>query len=193
MLGRRAHGPLWQLAFLSRAIVDSEDLIHYCCRLGDYPEETAAKEKRGAIREAALQIRRMHDIGIHHGDLHLKNLLLRRKAAGTPEVYVIDFDRASIGPPLDVDQRLGNLKRLARSVRKTRVADAVLSDRDRLRFLHVYLRGVPDSRRLLREWARKLATAGKGHGIWWYFVGARRDMRGDRIGRRSSLRLGPRR
>ena len=79
---QRMYGPLWRLAFLSAEVTESEDLIHYCCRLSEYPPETAALEKRGVIREAAEQIRKMHDLGIHHADLHLKNLLLRRRADG---------------------------------------------------------------------------------------------------------------
>ncbi len=55
VLGQRMHGPLWRLAFLSAEVTESEDLIHYGCRLSEYPPETAALEKRGVIREAALQ------------------------------------------------------------------------------------------------------------------------------------------
>lgn len=181
ILGERAKGPFWKLAYLSVEIDNSEDLVHYCCRLSDYPPETAALEKRGVLREAALQIRRMHDAGILHGDLHLKNLLLQRREVGTPEVFIIDFDKAGLGSSLNLQQRLGNLKRLARSVRKLRVADAALTAWDRLRFLREYLRGRSDARRLLRLWAKKLAASGRTHEIWWVATGARRTLRGDRI------------
>ena len=183
VLGQQVSGVFWRLAYLSREVDDSEDLVHYCCRLAEYPAETAAIEKRGVIREAARQIRMMHDQGITHGDLHLKNLLLRRQAAGTPEVYVIDFDRARLGPPLALEQRLKNLKRLARSVRKVRVADALLTIWDRLRFLRAYLQGHPHARALFRQWAKRLASSGASHEIWWAATRASRGMRGDRIPR----------
>lgn len=179
MLCRHVRGPFWRLAFLSRELPDSEDLIHYCCRLTDYPPETAALEKRGVIRDAARQVRKMHDLGIYHGDLHLKNLLLQRRPDATPRVYVIDFDRAEMGVPLTLERRLKNLKRLARSVRKVRVADALLTVWDRLRFLRVYLEGLPGERELLRDWARRLAGSGAGHEIWWLATRAKRDLRGD--------------
>ncbi len=179
VLCRQMHGPLWRMAFLSRELPDSEDMIHYCCRLTDYPPETAAREKRGAIGEAARQIRRMHDIGIRHADLHLKNLLLQRKEAGTPEVYVIDFDRATQSALLSNAERLSNLSRLARSVRKILVARALLTAWDRIRFLREYLRGMDPDGALLRAWARRLAASGASHEAWWLLTGAQRSLRGD--------------
>lgn len=188
ILAQPAAGPFWRMAFLSAEISNSEDLIHYCVRLGEYPAETAAIEKRGVIREAATQIRLMHNLGIFHADLHLKNLLLRRRVSEPPEVFVIDFDRATIQPALDADRRLANLKRLARSVRKVRVADAILTTWDRLRFLRDYLQGHPDQRRLMRLWARKIASSGKAHQVWWTMSPAQRSLRGDRVGRVASLK-----
>ena len=182
---RKTVGPFRRLAFLSSAVSDTEDLVHYCCRLSDYPAETEALEKRGVIREAARQIRAMHDLGIRHADLHLKNLLLRRLDAGTPEVYVIDFDNADLGPPLSPSERLRNLGRLARSVRKVRVADSLLTPWDRIRFLREYFHGAQDSKAELRRWAGKLAGSGKAHEVWWAATGARRNLRGDRVPRLS--------
>jgi len=183
VLGQRMHGPLWRLAFLSVEVTESEDLIHYGCRLSEYPPETAALEKRGVIREAAVQIRKMHDLGIDHADLHLKNLLLRRRADDTPEVFLLDFDRALSGPPLDSERRLKNLKRLARSVRKVRIADTVLTAWDRLRFVRDYVHGQPDADTLMRRWARRLASSGRAHEAWWTATGAKRNLRGDGLGR----------
>ena len=190
VLCRKVRGPLWRIAFLSREVADSEDMIHYCCRLTDYPAETAALEKRGVIREAARQIRRMHDIGILHGDLHLKNLLLQRQASETPKVYVIDFDRAKLGSEATLDQRFRNLDRLARSVRKIHVADALLSAWDRLRFLRAYLEGMPSKRELLRRWAKRLAVSGRSHEAWWTLTRAQRNLRGDHVSAVRGLRSG---
>jgi len=187
VLAGRTAGPFWRLAYISLEVANSEDLVHYCCCLADYPAESAAIEKRGAIREVARQIRKMHDIGIYHADLHLKNLLLRRRDAGTPEVYVIDFDNAQLGPPLNSEQRLRNLKRLARSVRKVLVANSVLTAWDRLRFLRAYLKGIPDERALMRKWARRLASSGRSHEIWWTLSGAQRALRGDHVGQLAKM------
>ncbi len=134
----------------------------------------------------------MHDLGIRHADLHLKNMLLRRLQSATPELFVIDFDKATLGPPLDLAQRFGNLRRLARSVRKVRVADSVLSAWDRLRFLRAYLKGHPQAKTLMRQWAPRLARSGSAHEVWWTASGARRTLRGDQVKLAASLRA-PRR
>ncbi len=193
ILAEPLRGPFWRLAYLSAEIADSEDMVHYCCRLGEYPPETAAIEKRGVLREAARQIRALHDLGIYHGDLHLKNLLLRRCSAGPPEVFVIDFDRAEKGEPLSIARRAANLKRLARSVRKLRVADELLTPWDRVRFLREYLRDFPDRRRLLRLWAKSLAAGGASREIWWTMTATRRTLRGDKIERMRKLGVAARR
>lgn len=193
IIAQPAKGPLWRLAYLSAEIGDSEDMVHYCCRLGEYPAETAAGEKRGVLLEAARQIRKMHDLGIFHADLHLKNLLLRRRASGPPEVFIIDFDRAEKGESLSADQRAANLKRLARSVRKVRVADEVLTAWDRVRFLRDYLEGLPDRRALLRLWSRKLAVAGVSHEVWWTMTSTQRTLRGDKVGKMRKLSAASRR
>ena len=100
---------------------------------------------------------------------------------------MIDFDNARLGSPLDSAQRLRNLKRLARSVRKVFVANAVLTAWDRLRFLRAYLKGMPDERALMRKWARRLASSGRSHEIWWTLSGAQRALRGDHVGRLAKM------
>lgn len=193
IIAQPVKGPLWRLIYLSAEVGDSEDMVHYCCRLGEYPAETAAGEKRGVLLEAARQIRKMHDLGIHHADLHLKNLLLRRRPIGPPEVFIIDFDRAEKGEPLAPQARAANLKRLARSVRKLRVADEVLTAWDRVRFLRDYLDGLPDRRALLRLWAKKLAAGGVSHEVWWTMTSAQRTLRGDKVGKMRKLSASARR
>jgi tRNA A-37 threonylcarbamoyl transferase component Bud32 len=175
-------GPFCRMALMSEQIDDSEDLVHYCCRLNDYPVPTAAREKRGVIREAARQVRRMHDLGIFHADLHLKNLLLRRRRLDTPEVCIIDFDKAVQVQALTPAQRFKNLNRMARSVRKVHVAREVITAWDKVRFLREYLRPDADAAARLRAWAPRLARAGRRREAWWTATGARRNVLGDRMG-----------
>ena len=98
-------------------------------------------------------------------------------------MYLLDFDRALSGPPLDSERRLNNLKRLARSVRKVRIADTVLTAWDRLRFVRDYVQGHPDAHALMRRWAKRLASSGRAHEAWWTATGAKRNLRGDGLGR----------
>ena len=65
---------------------------------------------------AIFLVRRMHDAGLHHRDLNLGNLLLRRSASGEWEAFVVDLDRAALRPgSLPFGARLRALRRLERS------------------------------------------------------------------------------
>ena len=181
--------PTCRAIFVSAEVPSSEDMVHFCRRVAQEPPEIAAREKRQALREAARQIRRLHDAGIEHADLHLKNLLVRCDKDDELRVVLIDLDGSRVRPPGWGDYRLRNLMRLARSVRKVRAADAVLTIRDRLRFLKEYLRGEPNAAGTLRAWSPRLAASGEWHEAWWRVTKAPRDLRGDRIQRDPKARV----
>ena len=178
----RRFWPTCRAIYLSAETASSEDMVHFCVRMSQEPPETAAREKIRVLAQAARQIRAMHDAGIEHADLHLKNLLLHHGAEGEPRVSIIDFDKSRERDASRMDYRLGNLMRLARSVRKVRVAQAALGPRARLRFLYEYLRGLPNQKDLLRLWAPKLARSGEMREGWWAATGADRDPKGDILG-----------
>ena len=62
----------------------------------------------------------MHDAGIYHADLHLKNILLKQDASGAFSAYIIDLDKSFVVDKLTVEQRMKNLLRLNRSIDKIR-------------------------------------------------------------------------
>jgi 3-deoxy-D-manno-octulosonic acid kinase len=103
-----------------------------------------------AIDAVARAVRRFHDAGGRHADLHLGNLLLRERD-GACEALLIDLDRAQAGAPPDAPRRMAELMRLYRSLVKRGVADAV-GARGCARFLAVYCDGDRALRRAL--WAR---------------------------------------
>lgn len=70
-----------------------------------------------ALDSAGAAVRRFHDAGGSHPDLHLKNLLVR-EAADRCEIVVIDLDRARIVPRLAARERMAQLMRLYRSLLK---------------------------------------------------------------------------
>jgi 3-deoxy-D-manno-octulosonic acid kinase len=75
-------------------------------------------EKRSAcLLEAGKAIRGMHDKGVWHADLQLKNLMV----AGE-DVWIIDLDGARKSPSLRDSARARNLLRLRRSFEKHGVA-----------------------------------------------------------------------
>jgi 3-deoxy-D-manno-octulosonic acid kinase len=114
------------------------------------------------VRAAAAcgaALRRFHDAGGRHADLHAKNLLLRETRTGA-EAIVIDLDRGGIGSAPAPARRARELGRLWRSLVKRGVAEQV-GERGTAAFLSAYCageRGLRDAlaRRLPRE-RRRLA------------------------------------
>lgn len=114
---RRA-GPLWSAVVGTRHEEEARDALAWLSGASD--REAIL---RGA-RAAGRAIRRFHDAGGTHADLHVKNLLVR-EGAGRTEVQVIDLDRARAGAAPDADRRLRELMRLYRSLVKRGLAARV--------------------------------------------------------------------
>ena len=91
-------------------IEGSEDLARRVLRGGATPADLVA---------AIDAVRAMHDRGVSHPDVNLGNVLLRSRPDGSPEVWIIDFDRATFAPgPLPFGARQAALRRLERSCAK---------------------------------------------------------------------------
>ncbi len=74
------------------------------------------RARNRAVRALASTVRRMHDGGLCHADLNLKNLLMTAEGAA----YVVDLDRSSFqDAPLAPSGRAANLLRLWRSFLKS--------------------------------------------------------------------------
>jgi Ser/Thr protein kinase RdoA (MazF antagonist) len=111
----------------------SEDAQRFLAR-GPGRAEIAA-----AARAAGDAVRRFHDAGGRHADLHLGNLLLRRRA-GALDALVVDLDRARAGPPPGTARRMREISRLWRSAVKRGFAGAV-GARGCAAFLAAYTHG----------------------------------------------------
>lgn len=68
---------------------------------------------------AGRALRGFHDAGGRHADLHIANLLARERDA--MEIFVIDLDRAQLGPPPSTARRAREIARLGRSLYKHRL------------------------------------------------------------------------
>lgn len=82
---------------------------------------TAAPAVRAeALQEVGRQIGLMHEAGVAHPDLNLRNLLVVESPDRTkPMVYLIDFDRARLSKgPTPRARRARDIQRLGRSARK---------------------------------------------------------------------------
>ncbi|MEW6359770.1 MAG: lipopolysaccharide kinase InaA family protein [Planctomycetota bacterium] len=159
----RVAGPLMRAEIITDEIPDSCDLIRYC-------ESAQARAgfpgKRALIPAIAQAVRRMHDAGIAHADLHLKNVLIDKQG----RAYVIDLDKAAILRPVQTRTRMGNLLRLDRSIRKWKASRDLVTTADRLRFLTAYAGDDPALRAACRKIFRQERTYAL-HRFFWKLMG----------------------
>lgn len=163
----------WRGFLLLREVegaIDLEALLHGV----PAPGETGAGDLRRVLPTAGRAVRRLHDAGVPHPDLHPKNLLL----APGGDVLVLDLDKARpASGVLDDRMRLANLVRLGRSIEKHRLKGLRTSPREALRFLDGYA-GSSEAARLWLERIREHLLPGLGLRIlWWRLIGEARPWR----------------
>ena len=93
---------------------------------------SGALERREILVLLASLLRRMHDRGIYHRDLHPGNFLVGRTGAGTRCIYLLDLHRASLRRSLSL---YGRVKSLAQF---NMIASLALSNSERLLFFRSY-------------------------------------------------------
>jgi len=149
-------GLFWQYMFVVREVVDASNLLKAA-------REASPATKRKLARELGAAVRTMHDAGVYHGDLQLKNILVSGVQNGS-HIHFIDFDRARFEPSRDESLDEANLSRLNRSAEKFLGP----SRTDKLRFLFAYAHGDRDvAHRLARRVGRTLWL----HQLWWWITG----------------------
>lgn len=173
---RRSAGG-WQGALLVCEVAQAVDLEAWLYGTPTPPAPPHLKAPLPAVvlERAGRAVRRLHDAGVSHADLHPKNLLL------TPggRVLVLDLDKArAYEEPLREEERLGNLARLGRSIEKHRMRGMRAGRREALRFLT----GYAGDRAAAGAWLARLAPRIR-RGLWWRRVawrllGQARPMRG---------------
>jgi hypothetical protein len=142
-------GPLWSALIGTLEIEQGEDLLSWL-RGASEPISRVA-----LARQVGRSIRRLHDSGIEHRDLQLRNIVVRwsdRRRIRAPQVVVIDLDGAKHhglrGVP--TARRAHNLGRLARSVVKLGLWDRGVGSRERAAFVSGYCERDRALRRELR-------------------------------------------
>ena len=104
------YGLFYRADLLTRTIANSESLS---ARLRREPLEPSIWRAIGQV------LRRFHAARVFHADLNAHNILLQ----GTQGIYLIDFDKGKIMPPVAVANtwQQANLQRLQRSLHKLRL------------------------------------------------------------------------
>ncbi len=153
----RIAGPFIRAHFVSALIPEAQDLLRF---LESAPSDAEPVPGRRRLAAAiADAIARMHDAGIVHADLNLKNVLVRHTSE-EPEAFIIDFDKARWMAAVPLSKRMANLVRLDRSIVKWAASRRTVDLTDRLRVLHSYLRRYPQWR---DQWARIARKYGGRH------------------------------
>ena len=155
----------WRGFLLTREVEDAVDLEAYLYgRANGLPAG-----RREVLELAGRVVRRLHDEGVSHADLHPKNLLLDPHS---DRVLVIDLDRARAhDSPLDDEARLSNLARLGRAVEKHRLRGMSVGRREALRFLGGYAGEPAEGARLLERVRARLLPGLPFHVLWWRVTG----------------------
>ncbi len=135
----------------------------------------AAVPPREILRRAGRAVRRLHDAGVSHPDLHAKNLLV----TGTGRVLVLDLDRAAAcDHPLDDEARLRNLARLGRAIEKHRLKGLTAGRREALRFLEGYAGDADAAQEWLERARAYLLPTLALRMAWWRLKGEARPWQG---------------
>jgi tRNA A-37 threonylcarbamoyl transferase component Bud32 len=159
--------PFYTADLVSREIPNSIDLMQYFIRWDKAGDHQWLREKRELIRQAGRLVREMHEVGIYHSDLHLKNFIVEMGKQEVGSLHIIDFDRSMTIHPLESDKWLANLVRLDRSVEKWRAKGLPITRTDRIRFLRAYLEGDEKKRELVRKYLGKRPRRRRRYELGW--------------------------
>ncbi len=154
-------------SLLYRGYLFSKELSS-CCDLSAYLKEclqnhraTFSNIKKQLLQKAAGLISAMHDNGLYHGDLNLKNILINR--LNPEQMYIIDWDKSRAQQCLDSSERRANVLRFCRSMAKHSGSGLPLTERDRLFFLENYWKDITQAQRDLKKLRISLAVR---NGMW---------------------------
>ena len=98
------HGPFLS-GFFATVEIPAPNLLEYV--------QTRAEQGVEVMRRCGELFRRMHDLGVWHADLQVRNILVSDSG-----LYLIDLDNARLTPGMSRVQRARNLFRFRRSLEK---------------------------------------------------------------------------
>jgi hypothetical protein len=155
VLATRVFGPFYRLTIVSREVENASNLLVL-------RSELTATLKRELIARVADEMRRLHEAGVYHSDLTLKNILVHGSS-----VTIIDLDKATLLGRRDEHMDVRNLSRLNRSLVKLLGRTGLVTRTDKLRFLRCYLRGSDR----IKELSRLCGAGLWAHQLWWSLSG----------------------
>jgi tRNA A-37 threonylcarbamoyl transferase component Bud32 len=152
----RAFGPLLRAHYITEEVPDAPDLLEFC-RTWPVGRPCPPRRRQDLAGAVARTIAALHDAGVLHKDLNIKNILISARA-DPPIAFAIDFKKAHRQTEVDMDAGLDNLVRLDRSVVKWAASRQVVTLSDRLRVLREYVRLRSGGAGDWKEIARRIRT-----------------------------------
>jgi len=132
------------LALLVTELIYDADRVDKCIEKWQFA--------KGQIKILAEYIRNMHDSGVAHKDLSLRNIMAGQRN-GRVNFWLLDYEDAEFSLETSQRQRVKNLHHLNER------ALSIMELKDRLYFLRYYINDV----RQLRSWARDLRNYMQQH------------------------------
>lgn len=161
----------WRGFLLTREVPQSVDLEAWSYGV---PLATGLSRQE-VLRRAGRAVRRLHDEGVSHPDLHLKNLLLTRDG----RVLVLDLDKAhALDQPLGEAARIRDLARMGRGIEKHRMKGLTTGRRESLRFLEGYAGSLDAAHEWLERVRARLRRGLSLRMAWWRLAGESRPWTG---------------
>jgi tRNA A-37 threonylcarbamoyl transferase component Bud32 len=130
---RRVRPGVWSAAVGTIHEEAAQNALEYLTRTPDRDELHAVAAAAGG------SVRRFHDTGGRHADLHVGNLIIR-KHGSVPRVWLVDLDRARVAADVSPRRRMREVMRLYRSLEKRKLLD-VVDQRTRASFWDGYTAG----------------------------------------------------
>ncbi len=134
-------------------IQDSQELPGFLfLKMGELDEKGWLCLKWDLLGELGRFVRKLHDSGLDHRDLHPGNFLVRENGGGGRELFLIDLHTARLSDPAFGTHRVPGIAKLAHRLSQ------VVSRSDLLRALRGYL-GEADKTELRRWWLDSFEVA----------------------------------
>jgi serine/threonine protein kinase len=138
---KREHG-LLRKAFVLTLEVKGQSLPAFLRRHGLGVESMSFCEKRNGLKQLALEVRRLHQLGFVHGDLVPTNIFVSRSAGKGSQLFFMDNDRTQRYP-----KWIPHVLWRRNLIQLNRIPLPGITLQDRVRFLSHYLG--------LKEWGNK--------------------------------------
>ncbi len=166
---RRAGAGFYRHHVVTREVEDHQDLQEALC--ADLSAHERYRALRTSLQAAGRAVRAMHDAGVLHTDLNLKNILVPRRPPWD-HAMVIDLDGAKDPGRLDESARYAQLDRLARSAAKLGAGGRPVTARELLAFGRGYYGKDREGLRRAAQWLA--GRRWRMHRLRWKLFGVQR-------------------